>query len=252
MNLDAGTTTITDIGGDKLEDATKKKDRNENKVEDVTNEVLPLKSDSANLPSTLALNPAAMSGNQPTGEGGESVNRKAPDNKELHDDSSCISGAVSSLNDNIRGTSGDSQSLVLMDSESIQVEKDQGLNSGTLEAATTFGSMPVAVESGKTGPFHSKEDEKVLVSAKHMDMDESPISENLSKGVTDDVELKQGAVPAYSISGRASTDPGAVASGDQPDSSIVSASGLPSVAQDIADPSAGQVLNGRFHSLFEY
>ncbi|EYU46279.1 hypothetical protein MIMGU_mgv1a013087mg [Erythranthe guttata] len=84
-------------------------------------------------------------------------------------------------------------------------------------------------ESGMSESLCSKEDGNIIVSAKSPNTDEFPTSDNLPKGATDVVGLKQG-----------STVPSAEASFNQPDLGEAP----PSIVQDIADRPAEQVPKG--------
>ncbi|KAI3449938.1 hypothetical protein Pfo_006603 [Paulownia fortunei] len=219
VQVPKGCAIDTGIDVDKIEDRPHEQDTNEQEGKDHANEVLASKSNFFDiLPSMSTLDPAvrassslvSKSGNQSAGESGESNDKKEPDDKDPCGDSSFVSSPVVFGSDNTHGTSEDCQSLLVINSNSVFMEKDQGLNSATVEAAATFGSMPLA--------------------------------DNLSKGATDDVGSQQGAIPGSSMaSGLAFTGPVAVASVDRPDPGIVPASSPQATAQDIADPSAEQV-----------
>ncbi|KAK4419537.1 Chromatin structure-remodeling complex protein SYD [Sesamum alatum] len=193
-HVNGGSPTDTNIGVDKFEDPPQEQDGNKKEGKDHANEVLESKSSFCdNLPSISTLDPALSSlvpssGLQSAKESGESKDKEAPDNKDFCGASSVISISEVPRSDNDNRKSEDSLSLPVVSSNSVEMEKDQGLNSDNVEAAASCGALPRASETEKFEPLCQKEDEKIIESAKSPNMDEFSASDNLSKGATNDVD----------------------------------------------------------------
>ncbi|KAL0389353.1 UNVERIFIED_CONTAM: Chromatin structure-remodeling complex protein SYD [Sesamum calycinum] len=189
-HTNGGSTTDTNIDVDKFEDPPQEQDGNKKEGKDHTNEALESESNVRdNSPSISTLDPAVMvpsSGLQSARESGESKDTEAPDNKDPCGASSLISISEVLGSDNDNRKSEDSQSLLVVSSNSVEMEKGQGLNSDNVEAAASFGAMPHATETEKFESLCQKEDEKIIESARSPNMDEFPASDNLSKGATND------------------------------------------------------------------
>ncbi|EYU46278.1 hypothetical protein MIMGU_mgv1a000474mg [Erythranthe guttata] len=194
---DAGAAIDKDIDVEKLEEPLQEQDTNGKEDKDNADEVLASNSKLAdNLPSLSTLDPALnclASSSHSAGQSGESNDNNEPHDEVVCDDTSFVSVVEVSGNDKDHGTSEGSPSLV-RDSNSVEMEIDQGLNSATDEAATTFGSRPLDDGSGKFESPCREEDEKNIISAESSYMDKCPASSNLSEGVTDVVGPQLGAI----------------------------------------------------------
>ncbi|KAL0435435.1 UNVERIFIED_CONTAM: Chromatin structure-remodeling complex protein SYD [Sesamum radiatum] len=215
-HANGGSATDTNIDVDKFEDPPQEQDGNKKEGKDHANEALESESNfRGNSPSISTLDPAALmvpsSGLQSAREIGESKDKEAPDNKEPCGASSLISISEVLGSDNDNRKSEDSKSLLVVSSNSVEMEKGQGLNSDNVEAAASFGAMPRASETEKFESLGQKEDEKIIESANSPNMDEFTASDNLSKGATNDVTVDS--IPKLSGSDntqRASEDSGSL------------------------------------------
>ncbi|CAA2954335.1 chromatin structure-remodeling complex SYD [Olea europaea subsp. europaea] len=64
----------------------------------------------------------------------------------------------------------------------VEMTKDQSLNTGTIEAAQTSGSMTLAGDSVECEPPFGKERDKIVEHATNLNMDESVASDDMPKG----------------------------------------------------------------------
>lgn len=224
-----------DIDVDKLEGPLQEQDTNEKEGEDNADEVL-----------ESALNSLVPnSKNQSAGGSGRSSDTNKTHNDVHCGDVSNVSVAEISSSDNDYGICEDSLCSSVPENNSVEMEKDQGFNSPTDEAATTSESVPLAREIGKSESLCREEDDKIIVSANSPTMDEFPASGNLSERATDDVGSQLGAVPGSPMAFHAFS--GAVAAAvDHPD---LHATSPRSTAQDTTYPSMEQVYEGRLHSF---
>ncbi|XP_020550492.1 chromatin structure-remodeling complex protein SYD [Sesamum indicum] len=219
-HANGGSATDTNIDVDKFEDPPQEQDENKKEGKDHANEALESESNFCdNSPSISTLDPAvttlrslvSSSGLQSARESGESKEKEAPDDKDPCGASSLISISEVLGSDNDNKKSEDSQSLLVGSSNSVEMEKSQGLNSDNVEAAASFGAMPRASETEKFESLCQKEDEKIIESAKSPNVDEFPASDNLSKGATNDATVDS--IPKLSESDnteRASEDSGSL------------------------------------------
>ncbi|CAA0833462.1 Chromatin structure-remodeling complex protein SYD, partial [Striga hermonthica] len=154
------------MGEEKFADPPQEQTKNGKEEKDHTNA---LNSNFADgLPPVLTSSSAAK----------ESNNKTVSVNKDPCGDGPLVSVPVVFGSDIEHGTSGDTQSLLLMNSSSIVMDKEQVSDRSTVEAAATPGSMPIAGEN---------EDGKIDVLVKSTNMYELPASDNLLKGSTDQV-----------------------------------------------------------------
>lgn len=254
----AGSEMGPDSGVDKLMDTHQEQDANEKEGQDHTREDLAREPNfSGDLPSISSLHPVVRelstlvseAQNQSTGESGESNGKNETDNKDSCGVSSIGRIPVVSGSHNDHVTSEDSQSSLVIGRNSVDMEENHGLDSATDEAPATFVSMPLSVGGSKSESIRHEEDKKIIDSARSLNVDEFPASDNLLEESTDDVGSQIEVVPISSmVSGHSSIVPEAFSSVDEPGPGTVPTSS----SQVRTENTAEQVPDGRLHSIIDF
>lgn len=181
----AGCAKDADINVVNLEDPLQEKDTKENKGTNDTIKVLASEyAVSDNLASISTMDAAVgdlssvvfKCGNLSTGECEESDSKNKPDDKDHCGGSSLVSTLLSQSNDNY-GTTVDSQCLLEKRSNSTDLEIDRSSNSCTGGAVGKPTSTPLPAVSDILGSTSQMEEDKMILSAKSPNMNESHASE---------------------------------------------------------------------------
>lgn len=125
-------------------------------------------------------------GNLSAGECEEPDIRTQHDDEDHHGVSPLVSTVLSQSDDNNNETAEDSQCLPEMHTNSIELEKDRS----TVEAVAILASTSLPAASDQFNPPSRKEDGKIIFSEETHNMDDFPVSKNISETATNDVSIE--------------------------------------------------------------